>query len=99
MSFKENLNCHVLRRIEGIHLPLCVYILCYLFSIRLQGNDADSTKVERVFDVLDKIVQEYPNSPAMKIERDERWVTWTYAEYQQDVKIAAKAFIKVCALK
>ena len=75
---------------------MCVYDSIHLFPTRLQGNDAGSPKVETVLDVFDRIVQEYPNHPAMKIERDEKWVTWTYAEYQQDVKIAAKAFIKVC---
>ena len=77
-------------------LQHCVFTTRLFFSIRLQGNDAGLPKVETVLDVFDRIVQDYPNHPAMKIERDEHWVTWTYAEYQQDVKIAAKAFIKVC---
>ena len=32
--------------------------------------------------------------PAMRVERDGVWLTWTYGRYYHDIKAAAKAFIK-----
>lgn len=49
-----------------------------------------------VLDSFDKTVKRFANVPALREERDGQWVTWTYSEYQQDVFIAAKAFIQVC---
>lgn len=48
-----------------------------------------------VLDSFDKTVKRFANVPALREERDGQWVTWTYSEYQQDVFIAAKAFIQL----
>ena len=52
-------------------------------------------KPETVIELFDGTCSACPNHPALKQEKDGKWVSWTYAEYQQDVKTAAKAFIKV----
>lgn len=37
----------------------------------------------------------YENHKALCVERESKWITWTYKEYLQDVKTVAKGFIKV----
>ena len=50
-----------------------------------------------VMEFMDRATKRWPNRPALNVERQGQWITWTYAEYLQDVKTAAKAFIKVCS--
>jgi long-chain-fatty-acid--CoA ligase ACSBG len=40
-----------------------------------------------------RTVKNNANLPALKVKRNERWMTWTYAQYYDDVRTAAKAFI------
>ena len=40
-------------------------------------------------------VNKFPDRPALKVERGDQWLTWTYREYLDSVKTVAKAFIKV----
>ncbi|OQV24216.1 Long-chain-fatty-acid--CoA ligase ACSBG2 [Hypsibius exemplaris] len=60
------------------------------------GSDAslDGLPAESVITWFDKTVEACAAAPAMKIKRDGKWLTWSYADYQRDVRTAAKAFIK-----
>ena len=49
-----------------------------------------------VMEFMDRATKRWQNRPALNVERQGQWITWTYKEYLQDVKTAAKAFIKVC---
>ena len=67
-------------------------------AVRLRfGDNADTNGRPSltVIEAFERTVKNYPNRPALKQERDGNWVTWTYEEYLQDVKTAAKGFIKV----
>jgi len=48
-----------------------------------------------VMEFFDRAVKKHGSRVAMKVERDEKWISWTYNEYYQEVKTAAKAFIKL----
>jgi len=48
-----------------------------------------------VWTMLNNTVNRYPNGIAMAVKRNDEWVKWTYAEYLEDVKTVAKAFIKL----
>jgi len=37
----------------------------------------------------------YENRKALCVERESKWISWTYKEYLQDVKTVAKGFIKL----
>lgn len=56
-----------------------------------EGAEKPITAVE----FFERVVEKFPNRPALKVERDGQWITWTYKEYLEDVKTTAKAFIKV----
>jgi len=61
-------------------------------EIRISEGDR---KPQTVIELFEETCSKYPNHDALKQERDGKWVSWSYAEYQTDVKIAAKAFIKL----
>jgi len=44
-------------------------------------------------------LNQIPDRPALCVKRDGEWKTWTYKDYNRDVRIAAKAFIKVSTRK
>merc|ERR1711971_1046287 len=48
-----------------------------------------------VWTMLNNTVKRNPNGLAMAVKRNDEWVKWTYAEYLEDVKTVAKAFIKL----
>ena len=45
--------------------------------------------------MLNNTVSRYPDGIAMAVKRNDEWVKWTYAQYLDDVKTVAKAFIKL----
>jgi len=48
-----------------------------------------------VWTMLNNTVKRNPKGLAMAVKRNDEWVKWTYAEYLEDVKTVAKAFIKL----
>lgn len=48
---------------------------------------------ESVVTWFNKTVDANPSAEAMKIKRDGKWLTWSYLEYYDAVRTAAKAFI------
>ena len=66
-------------------------------KIRFSGKEGElsNSPAMSVMKFFEDTVAKYPNHPAMKVERDNTWVTWTYSEYLRDVKTAAKGFIKL----
>ena len=45
--------------------------------------------------MLNNTAKRNPKGLAMAVKRNDEWVKWTYAEYLEDVKTVAKAFIKL----
>lgn len=45
---------------------------------------------------LQRAVRAAPNRTALAVKRNNEWVKWTYLEYYESVRAAAKSFIKVC---
>jgi len=48
-----------------------------------------------VWRMLQDTVAQAPDHIALTVKRDGRWVSWTYAEYEADIRRVAKAFIKL----
>jgi len=48
-----------------------------------------------VWTMLNDTVKRNPNGIAMAVKRNDEWVKWTYAQYLEEVKTVAKAFIKL----
>merc|ERR1712117_506284 len=47
-----------------------------------------------VWTMLNNTAKRCPDQVAMCVKRNDEWVKWTYAQYLEDVKTVAKAFIK-----
>jgi len=48
-----------------------------------------------VWTTLENTVARCPDRIALAVKRNDEWINWTYKEYQDDCKSAAKAFIKL----
>ena len=51
------------------------------------------TQPETVVAWFTNTVQANPEGPAMKVKREGSWKTWSYKDYLNDVRTAAKGFI------
>lgn len=58
-------------------------------------NSTASASPLTVMQTLSNQVRVRPNGPAMSVERNGKWHTWTYAQYEQDVKKFAKSLISL----
>ena len=45
--------------------------------------------------MLNQAVEQSGDQPALNVTRNGVWIRWTYKEYLEDVKIVARAFIKL----
>ena len=70
------------------------------YKIQFSGNEGDMSAMPAIsiMEFVDRAVKKYGSRVAMKVERDGKWISWTYNEYLQEIKTAAKAFIKVYIL-
>jgi long-subunit acyl-CoA synthetase (AMP-forming) len=50
---------------------------------------------EKVTDLLDDVVRRHGDRPALKHKRDGAWQTITWREYREQVRLAARGFIKL----
>ncbi|XP_055353740.1 long-chain-fatty-acid--CoA ligase ACSBG2-like isoform X2 [Paramacrobiotus metropolitanus] len=67
-------------------------------AVRLRSGDDPSTTgipAESVVTWFNKTVDRDPSKEALKIKRDGKWLTWTYLQYYEAVRTAAKAFINL----
>lgn len=66
-------------------------------KIQFSGKEGDLTAMpaRSVMQIFDTCVKKHSSRVAMKVERDGKWISWTYSEYLQEVKTAAKGFIKL----
>jgi len=68
------------------------------YKIQFSGNEGDISAMPAIsiMEFFDRSVKKFGSRVAMKVERDGKWISWTYNEYLQEIKTAAKGFIKVC---
>ena len=66
-------------------------------KIRISGEKDSLTNMApiSVMEYFLDTVNKFPNRPALKVERDGKWITWTYKEYYEEIRTTAKAFIQV----
>ena len=67
------------------------------YKIQFSGKEGHITNKPAISveEFMDQAVKSYGSRVAMKVERDGKWISWTYKEYLEEVKTAAKGFIKV----
>jgi len=65
--------------------------------VRLRGGNHPSAEwaPKSVWKMLQETVVRAPDQVALTVKRDGRWVSWSYAEYEADIRRVAKAFIKL----
>lgn len=66
-------------------------------SVRLRIGDTKATSRApmTVNVLLERVVKQFPNRIALGVKREGKWRHWTYSEYYEEVRAAAKSFIKV----
>lgn len=68
-------------------------------AVKIKFSDDKSSIAGRpavsVMEFVKRSVDKFGNRVAMKVEREGKWISWTYQEYLVDIKTAAKAFIKL----
>merc|ERR1712223_1333132 len=67
-------------------------------TVEIRFSDKDPrcmAKPISVWTMLNQTVERCPNTIALAVKRNDEWVRWTYAEYLEEVKTVAKAFIKL----
>ncbi|XP_048584114.1 long-chain-fatty-acid--CoA ligase ACSBG2 isoform X2 [Nematostella vectensis] len=66
-------------------------------AVKIRMGESDATKGEpmTVVDLLERTVKRSPNRIAMGVKRNDQWQHWTYSEYYEEVRIAAKSFIEL----
>jgi len=67
------------------------------YKIQFSGREGHITNrpAISVEEFMDQAVKSYGTRVAMKVERDGKWISWTYKEYFEEIKTAAKGFIKL----
>ena len=64
-------------------------------AVKIRFSEKNNGPTISVMEFIERTCNTWPNRPALKVERQEQWVTWTYKEYLQDIRTTAKGFIKV----
>jgi long-chain-fatty-acid--CoA ligase ACSBG len=63
--------------------------------IQVSSTGSASIPPVTVNDAFKSTVDKFPNRPALKVKRNNKWITWTYEEYHKDVTKAAKSMMKL----
>lgn len=64
-------------------------------EIRMGTVGMSGRAPETVYQVFDSTVSRFPDTDALCVKREGQWRKWTYAQYMEDVRRAAKSLIKV----
>ena len=65
-------------------------------KLLLGSTESTSRTPRTIVQSLQRAVRVAPNRTALAVKRNSEWVKWTYNEYYDSVRSAAKSFIKVC---
>merc|ERR1719447_570813 len=65
--------------------------------VKLRGGNHPSAEwaPKSVWKMLQETVARAPDQIALTVKREGRWVSWSYVEYEADIRRVAKAFIKL----
>ena len=65
--------------------------------VKLRGGNHPSAEwaPKSVWKMLQETVVRAPDQIALTVKREGRWVSWSYVEYEADIRRVAKAFIKL----
>eukprot|EP00092_Neocalanus_flemingeri_P008766 GFUD01009439.1.p1 GENE.GFUD01009439.1~~GFUD01009439.1.p1 ORF type:complete len:716 (+),score=170.32 GFUD01009439.1:61-2208(+) len=64
-------------------------------EIRTHDHPSSDYPPRSVWSMIQDTVGRVPDRTALAVKRDGVWVKWTYAEYLENIKTVAKAFIKL----
>lgn len=64
-------------------------------EIRTHDHHSSDYPPASVWSMINDTAKRVPERTALAVKRDDVWVKWTYAEYLDDIKTVAKAFIKL----
>ncbi|XP_013385720.1 long-chain-fatty-acid--CoA ligase ACSBG2 isoform X3 [Lingula anatina] len=64
-------------------------------AVKLQVGEEASEKPLTIMSAFVDVVKRIPNNTALATKEGEEWKTWSYRQYYDDVKRAAKSFIKL----
>lgn len=64
-------------------------------KIRVGITEHDNVKPITVHELFKNTVERAGDSVAFAVKRNDQWQKWTYSQYMEDCKTAAKGFIKV----
>lgn len=65
-------------------------------KLSLGSTESTSRTPVTVVQSIQRSVRLAPTRTALAVKRNNEWVKWTYSEYYESVRAAAKSFIKVC---
>ncbi|XP_021368563.1 long-chain-fatty-acid--CoA ligase ACSBG2-like [Mizuhopecten yessoensis] len=85
------------RKIDDVMSAKALWTTDPSVAIKLRCGDTgpQSDDPITVVSVFEETVKKLPKGLALAVKRNGDWVKWTYEEYYNDVRIAAKAFIKL----
>ena len=66
-------------------------------KLRMGSSGRKSIVPRTVVQLFEQAVRVAPNRVALAVKRGGEWVKWTYQEYYESTRCAAKSFIKVCS--
>ncbi|KAL9986588.1 hypothetical protein ACROYT_G000756 [Oculina patagonica] len=64
-------------------------------KLLLGSTESTSRSPRTIVQLLQRAVRTAPNRTALGVKRNNEWVKWTYTEYYEAVRSAAKSFIKL----
>lgn len=64
-------------------------------KLRVGTTDHDNVKPITVYELFKNTVERAGDSVALAVKRNDQWQKWTYSQYMEDCKTAAKGFIKL----
>ena len=64
-------------------------------KLRVGTTEYDKDTPITVHEVFQQIVEKAGNYVALAVKRNDQWQKWTYVQYMEDCRTAAKGFIKV----
>lgn len=63
--------------------------------LRITDQGPASKQPISIVTFMREVVETYPSTTALSVKRNNKWILWSYAKYWSDVRLAAKAFIKL----
>ena len=89
----NNTSCNTV--LLELYLSILSYILCSFHILQVSLTGPASIPPVTVNEAFKQTVSKFGHCPALKVKRNDIWITWTYNQYLDDVEKAAKSMIKL----